>query len=45
MIVARGGAIGPEHLPAPVVIDSERSDGGDIAGLVRRWAEHQFRDS
>ncbi|HEY1603922.1 MAG TPA: sigma-54 dependent transcriptional regulator [Pirellulales bacterium] len=45
VIVARGGAIGPEHLPAPVMFAGERSEGGDIAGLVRRWAENQFRDS
>jgi two-component system nitrogen regulation response regulator GlnG len=45
VIVARGGAIGPEHLPAPFMFAGERSEGGDIAGLVRRWAENQFRDS
>ncbi len=45
VIVARGGSIGPEHLPAPVVVSGAESDAGAISGLVRRWAEHQFRDT
>ena len=45
VIVARGGPIGPEHLPAAIISSGEPTDAGAIAGLVRRWAEHQFRDS
>ncbi|MBI2826237.1 MAG: sigma-54-dependent Fis family transcriptional regulator [Planctomycetia bacterium] len=43
VIVARGGPIGPEHLPAPTVVAGEQTDAGVIAGFVRRWAESQFR--
>jgi len=45
VIVARGGLIAAEHLPAPALASGEESEAGTIAGLVRRWAEQQFRDA
>ncbi len=45
MILARGGAIGPEHFPAPVTMVTPQSDIGTITTLIRRWAENQYRDS
>ena len=44
VIVARGGPIGPEHLPAAAMPLGDDSDAGAISAPVRRWAEHQFRD-
>jgi DNA-binding NtrC family response regulator len=45
VIVARGGPIGPEHFPAPTAPMVDETDVGAIAGLVRRWAERQFRET
>ncbi len=45
VIVARGGAIGPEHFPAPVPLAAEENESSTIPGLIRRWAEQQYRDS
>ncbi|HVU90238.1 MAG TPA: sigma-54 dependent transcriptional regulator [Pirellulales bacterium] len=45
VIVARGGLIGPEHFPAPVTLSNPQSDAATIATLIRRWAEHQYRDA
>jgi len=45
VIVARGGAIGPEHFPAPVSLAEGDSEASTIPGLIRRWAEQQYRDS
>jgi len=45
VIVARGGPIEPDHLPPSVTLAGEPCDAGAISGMVRRWAENQFRDS
>ncbi|HEY2837806.1 MAG TPA: sigma-54 dependent transcriptional regulator [Pirellulales bacterium] len=45
VIVARGGPIGPEHFPVPTAPMIEETDAGAIAGLVRCWAERQFRET
>ncbi|MCA9208162.1 MAG: sigma-54-dependent Fis family transcriptional regulator, partial [Planctomycetales bacterium] len=51
LILARGGAILPEHLPAPVepsVVNSaaENADPESLlVELVRRWAESHYRES
>jgi DNA-binding NtrC family response regulator len=48
MILARGGLIGPEHLPPPLVSAGETQNGSQpqdvIVGLVRQWAELQLSD-
>jgi two-component system nitrogen regulation response regulator GlnG len=44
MIVARGGAIEPDHLPPAMPLAGDATDASAISGLVRRWAENQFRD-
>ena len=43
MIVARGRTIEPEHLPQAMPLAGAESEAGAISGLVRRWAESQFR--
>jgi len=45
VILARGGPIGPEHFPAATTPMVEETDAGAIAGLVRRWAERQYREA
>ena len=48
MIVARGGTILPEHLPAPTpVAAADERQGGEeerIASMVHAWAEMQLAD-
>jgi two-component system nitrogen regulation response regulator GlnG len=51
LIVARGGPIQPEHLPAPVpdALSAEATGPVSVeqrlAGLVRRWAESELSDA
>ncbi len=42
VIVARGGPIEPAHLPPSFLPPGNEIDAGEIAGLVRRWAERQY---
>ncbi|MCC6124080.1 MAG: sigma-54-dependent Fis family transcriptional regulator [Pirellulales bacterium] len=46
LILARGGPIAPEHLPAPMhpAHDASASAEESLAALVRRWAESQLLD-
>lgn len=49
LILARGGAILPEHLPpsisAPILAEAAVDAGGSVASAVRHWAEQSLNDA